>query len=360
MVTLEIPFSDSPYESREKGRDKQFDAYWRLDCPTSGATVEAFWPDFGCWLPAKFLRVNADGSFNIQWKSDSSTSTLPDDHVRKLGDKAVPDPIAKRADSSKPSASLMRLLRKSRAKWSDRDVYAAAEKLKSVDILEVDDLLLAVEAELRGEASGVNQRLLRCGLRSFAEATLKALLRQHAREEEEEEEAACENQPPEERPSKPQRHGAFSRQALNPQQVFSYEEAPIKVVAAEELPGTGGLKAGFLLGESGQEPLHTPVAPREESGFRWKNKRFTEARSESPGLTSEIQRGPTPALIVEKNEPEEVVVYCPKQHALRLEGASYDMDCDRCGKELSTGENIWWCGLCGYNLCPECHAEKAV
>lgn len=359
MVTMEVAAeSDSPYESREKGRDKQFDAYWRLDCPTSGATVEAFWPDFGCWLPAKFLRVNADGSFNIQWKSDSSTSTLPDDHVRKLGDKAVPDPVAKRvADSSKPSASLMRLLRKSRAKWSDRDVYAAAEKLKSVDILEVDDLLLAVEAELRGEASGVNQRLQRCGLRSFAEATLKALLRQRereTRETREEAEEACENQPPEEeRPSKPQRHGAFSRQALKPQQVFSYEEEAIKVVAAEELPGTGGLKPGFLLGESEQEErLDTPVATSEVGGFRWKNKRSEALRSESPG--------PAPAPIVEKKESEEVVVYCPKQHALRSEGASYVMDCDRCGKEISTGEKIWWCGLCGYNLCPECHAEKAV
>lgn len=105
-------------------------------------------------------------------------------------------------------------------------------------------MLLAVEAELRGEASGVNQRLQRCGLRSFAEATLKALLRQRereTRETREEAEEACENQPPEEeRPSKPQRHGAFSRQALKPQQVFSYEEEAIKVVAAEELPGTGG------------------------------------------------------------------------------------------------------------------------
>lgn len=46
----------------------------RLDCPTSGDVVEAFWPDFNCWLRAKFLRVNGDGSFSICWKSDNSTS----------------------------------------------------------------------------------------------------------------------------------------------------------------------------------------------------------------------------------------------------------------------------------------------
>eukprot|EP00435_Cladocopium_sp_Y103_P067637 s808_g30.t1 len=205
--------------------------------------------------------------------------------------------------------------------------------------------------------------LQRCGLRSFAEATLKALLRQREREareaREEVEEASCENQPPEEeRPSKPQRHGAFSRQALKPQQVFSYDDEPIKVVAAEELPGTRGLKPGFLLGESEQERLDAPVATSEAGhGFRWKSRGSEALRSESLAAGQ-----PNPALIVplEQNEPEEVVVYCPKQHALRSEGASYDMDCDRCGKEISTGENIWWCGLCGYNLCPECHAEKAV
>jgi len=249
----------------------------------------------------------------------------------------------------------MRLLRKSRSKWSDRDVYAAADKLQSIGIREADELLDAVEAELRGQANGVNQRLLQQGHRSFAEKTLKAILRQA-------QEVCSENQPPEEeRHSSFQRpsHGAFSRQALKTQQVFSYQEEATeeasKAKVAEELPGTTGLKAGFLLSTK-----EVAEAPEERSdaavGFRWKREHPTvqevpPVRLESPESTGGYK---------DEVAPEEVLVYCPKQHALRWEGAPYDMDCDRCGAEISTGDAIWWCGLCGYDLCPECHAEKAV
>eukprot|EP00434_Breviolum_minutum_P024700 symbB.v1.2.021814.t2/scaffold1907.1/size98186/6 len=175
-------------------------------------------------------------------------------------------------------------------------------------------------------------RLLQQGHRSFAEKTLKAILRQA-------QEVCSENQPPEEeRHSSFQRpsHGAFSRQALKAQQVFSYQEEATeeasKAKVAEELPGTTGLKAGFLLSTK-----EVAEAPEERSdaavGFRWKREHPTvqevpPVRLESPESTGGYK---------DEVAPEEVLVYCPKQHALRWEGAPYDMDCDRCGAEISTG-----------------------
>ncbi|CAE7285304.1 unnamed protein product [Symbiodinium natans] len=80
---------DSPWAARPQGKDKQYDAYWRLDCPSTGSPIEAFFTDFGCWLPAKFLHVNPDGSFSIQWKSDGSTSASSEVECDPLGDDRV-------------------------------------------------------------------------------------------------------------------------------------------------------------------------------------------------------------------------------------------------------------------------------
>eukprot|EP00913_Durusdinium_trenchii_P014241 g13361.t1 len=386
--------ADSPYESREKGKDKLFDAYWRLDCPTSGTTVEAFWPDFSCWLPVKFLRVsrpmfviqvpscneprNPDGSFCIMWKSDNSTSVLPNDHVRKLGDTSTPEPVKKidtgLSNLSKQSQLLMRLLRMHGCRHR-------FEKLKSIDIVEVDALMSAVEAELRGRPEGVNQRLQRAGQRSFADATLTAL--QSTQRQLKERETA-ENQPPPEARSDPRpSSGAFSRQALKPQQVFSYEslEEPVAEPKKEPLPETlpgaagalparegpepSGLKPGFLLdatnsteGPAGPAPTG-PMAPSEERPkFTWKRDGHEEESRSEDGPRSAGREDGGVMIPAEEEEEEEAIVYCPRQHPLRLEGAPYEMDCDRCSKEMLAGQEVWWCGLCGYNLCNECHAEQ--
>ena len=75
----------------------------------------------------------------------------------------------------------MKLLRKSRPKWSDRDVYAAGAKLEAINIVEVQELLRAAEKELKGQQGGVNQRLQEQGLRCFADTTLRALLKVQAK-----------------------------------------------------------------------------------------------------------------------------------------------------------------------------------
>mmetsp|Transcript_42910 Transcript_42910/g.76923 ORF Transcript_42910/g.76923 Transcript_42910/m.76923 type:complete len:147 (+) Transcript_42910:49-489(+) len=70
---------------------------------------------------------------------------------------------------------------------------------------------------------------------------------------------------------------------------------------------------------------------------------------------------PMPAEPAAPAPVEEVVnVYCPRRHVLRFEAAPYDMECDRCGSEMAGGQKIWWCGLCGYDLCEDCHAEKSL
>ncbi|CAE7256501.1 unnamed protein product [Symbiodinium natans] len=270
-VAIAAP-EDSPWSVREKGKDKQYDAYWRLDCPTSGTTVEAFWPDFRCWLKAKFVRVNADGSFCVQWKSDGTTSILKEDFVRRVGDVSKPEPAQQSKglfDPEKTSPDLMRLLRLSRPKWSDRDVYAAAEKLRSIDILEVKELHAAIDAELAGNSEGVNQRLGRKGLRMFAEVSLRAL-RRGPRVEHVEPEAE-ENQPPtpQRAPTKPGK-GAFSRRALQPQQVFSHEDVSDIKEETKDTETLGGLKTGFLLGESAEPLKAEPREVNSRSKFTWK------------------------------------------------------------------------------------------
>ena len=82
--------------------------------------------------------------------------TLPNDHVRKVGDLRTPDPV--RQAGGKEKGLLMKLLRKSRPKWSDRDVYAAGAKLEAIKIMQVEELLEAAEKELKGQQGGVNQR----------------------------------------------------------------------------------------------------------------------------------------------------------------------------------------------------------
>mmetsp|Transcript_29481 Transcript_29481/g.60770 ORF Transcript_29481/g.60770 Transcript_29481/m.60770 type:complete len:376 (-) Transcript_29481:41-1168(-) len=365
---------DSPWMARELGKDKQYDAYWRLDCPSSGATVEAFWPDFRCWLKAKFVRVNADGSFCVQWKSDGTTSILSEDFVRRVGDASKKEPAQRPQgpfDAKKSSPDLMRLLRLSRPKWSDRDVYAAAEKLRSIDILEVAELNAAVDAELKGDAEGVNQRLQKQGLRTFAEITLRAF-RRGVRPERVEPEAE-ENLPPASQPG-PHRpgKGAFSRRALQPQQVFSYDTAPDADGEAKDPETTGGLKAGFLLTEPKAAKTETQeVASR--SKFVWKRGSQSNRQAEADAKQENDfregpQAGPGP-LYCEPSEPapappaveqETATVFCPKGYALRKEAAPYDMECDRCGKDIMGGELIWWGGLSGYALCDDCHAEKSL
>jgi len=167
---------NSPWVGRPEGKDKQFDAYWRLGCPSVGDAIEAFFPGFGCWRPAKFDHVTPDGSFCILWKSDNTKSFLPEDSVRRLGEEKL-DPADPELDGrgDGTSSELMRLLRLARPKWRDKDVYAAADKLRSIGIVEVAELHESIESELEGDDSGVNRRLLRSGQRTFAEATLYAL-----------------------------------------------------------------------------------------------------------------------------------------------------------------------------------------
>lgn len=167
---------DSPWAARPQGQDLQYDAYWRLNCPSTGDPIEAFFPDFRCWSSAKFLSVDSEGRIHIQWTSDDSISVLPEDAVRPVNS-TKPDP-AVTAGSAEPGGlnpELLKLLRLARSKWRDKDVYAAAEKLRSIGICEVTDLHDAIESQLEGDENGVNRRLQRCGLKIFAEATLYAL-----------------------------------------------------------------------------------------------------------------------------------------------------------------------------------------
>jgi len=101
---------------------------------------------------------------------------LPEDSVRRLGEEKL-DPADPELDGrgDGTSSELMRLLRLARPKWRDKDVYAAADKLRSIGIVEVAELHESIESELEGDDSGVNRRLLRSGQRTFAEATLYAL-----------------------------------------------------------------------------------------------------------------------------------------------------------------------------------------
>eukprot|EP00439_Symbiodinium_sp_Y106_P065551 s110_g10.t1 len=250
------------------------------------------------------------------------------------------------------------------------NVVDTREKLRSIDILEVAELNAAVDAELKGDAEGVNQRLQKQGLRTFAEITLRAF-RRGVRPERVEPEAE-ENLPPASQPG-PHRpgKGAFSRRALQPQQVFSYDTAPDADGEAKD----SSLKAGFLLTEPKAAKTETQeVASR--SKFVWKRGSQSNRQAEADAKQENDfregpQAGPGP-LYCEPSEPapappaETATVFCPKGYALRKEAAPYDMEpwilreCDRCGKDIMGGELIWWGGLSGYALCDDCHAEKSL
>lgn len=326
-------------------RSAQLEAYWRLDGPTSGSGVEVYWPDFDSWLPGKFVKVHADGSYCIQWKSDNRISDVPTDFVRIPG-QDCPTP----ASSAAKGSSLMKLLRVARPNWSYQDVYTVSDKLKRVDILEVTDLIEAVCAEMEGQVEGVNQRLQQQNLKPFAEPTLRALLRHGekllASEAGEDMSTILLESEQHRKPKKP---GAFSGHAATPEgkraqpvkSPFCHSRAaPDVETDDDELPDLRSIDKGYTSGAyHSAEPLHTS----QESAFV----------APSPVVTS-------PETTYVAPEPEQATVYCGRRHPLRREAAPYDLDCDRCGQELCCGENVWWCGLCGYSLCRDCHADKAL
>lgn len=47
--------------------------------------VEAYWPDDDAWLPAKIIKVQKDGSYDVSWDEDGSESTVPATYVRQCG-----------------------------------------------------------------------------------------------------------------------------------------------------------------------------------------------------------------------------------------------------------------------------------
>jgi len=60
-----------------------------------GDEVEGFWPDEeaeegGTWLPATVAEVKEDGSFNIVWTEDASSSDVPADYVRRIAGGSEP------------------------------------------------------------------------------------------------------------------------------------------------------------------------------------------------------------------------------------------------------------------------------
>merc|ERR1712113_900734 len=48
----------------------------------AGDIVKGYWPEDDSWLPAKVLKVHANGSFTISWDSDESVSVVPTDYVQ--------------------------------------------------------------------------------------------------------------------------------------------------------------------------------------------------------------------------------------------------------------------------------------
>eukprot|EP00930_Biecheleria_cincta_P058234 TRINITY_DN44090_c0_g1_i2.p1 TRINITY_DN44090_c0_g1~~TRINITY_DN44090_c0_g1_i2.p1 ORF type:complete len:314 (-),score=42.31 TRINITY_DN44090_c0_g1_i2:43-984(-) len=304
-------------------RSAQLEAYWRLDGPTSGSGVEVYWPDFDSWLPAKFVKVHDDGSYCIQWKSDNRISDVPTDFVRIPG----------------------------------QDVYTVSNKLKRVDIWEVTDLVEAVCAEMEGQLEGVNRRLQQQNLKPFAEPTLRALLRHGERllaaeagEDTNEILPESINPDPHRKPRKP---GAFSgHDAVAPERKAGPVDSPFchsrdtpeVETDDDEPPDLRSMDKGYTSGTYHPvESMHTSQG---------------SAYSAPCPAVEPVHTSPEAAYVVA--EPEQATVYCGRRHPLRREAAPYDIDCDRCGRELCCAENVWWCGLCGYCLCNDCHADKAI
>lgn len=359
-------------------RSAQNEAFWRLDGASSGSSVDAYWPDFDSWLPAKLVRVNVDGSYCVKWKSDNSISDVPTDFVRKPGEgkKSQRPRAAQNGKGESVGMSsgppLMKLLRMARPNWSDQDIYTVSDKLKLIDIKEVSDLVEAVCAEMESQSDGVNRRLQKQNLKAFAEPTLRALLRHGEKLLAAEAESPVKDIAPrsscETQRGEPQRSGAFS--SIKPGAFSGYaKDMRKRVESMESQPATVHVQEV----EETQLPDRTngagPVPEQPSSPWGVQERLAEETPLDIPDVEAAAmnlsQPSNTQGLPVEEaacieREPEQAMAYCGRGHPLRYEDSPYDMDCDRCGREMCSGEKIWWCGLCGYDLCGDCHADQAL
>lgn len=48
------------------------------------------------------------------------------------------------------------------------------------------------------------------------------------------------------------------------------------------------------------------------------------------------------------------VYTCPRGHPLELEAVEFECECDKCGRGIADGEEVYTCPVCNYDVCPGC------